>query len=146
MPLPLLTSMQLQYLQLHVAFDPNGHLSSRLHPALCLDCFQTMQQSLLTSSDAILSPRIIYASRVPFLGAQSSASAPSLTAWGTPRRQLGERPDDSFGWRATASGRSPSRRGGCASSRFDHGLKVCGLSRQSLQNNIPRNHPPLCTL
>ena len=35
-----------------------------------------------------------------------------------------ESQDDGFGWRATASGLSPSNRGGCASSRLDHGLKV----------------------
>ena len=48
---------------------------------------------------------------------KSAASAASLDL-------QGESQDDGFGWRATASGLSPSNQGGCASSRLDHGLKV----------------------
>ena len=58
---------------------------------------------------------------------KSAASAASPTAWGAP--DDGARWDDGVG-RTTetdsddGSGRSPSRRGGCASSRLDHSLKV----------------------
>ena len=58
---------------------------------------------------------------------KSAASAASPTAWEAPGRRgtVGRRgrPDDGT-VRTTATGRSPSRRGGCASSRLDHGLKV----------------------
>ena len=54
---------------------------------------------------------------------KSAASAASPIAWGEPGRRL-RLAGDGFGWRATASGLSPSNRGGCASSRLDHGLKV----------------------
>ena len=41
-----------------------------------------------------------------------------------PPVSCGESQDDGFGWRATASGLSPTNLGGCASSRLDHGLKT----------------------
>ena len=47
---------------------------------------------------------------------RSAASAASPTGWGAPGRRLD--------MRTAGTGRSPSRRGGCASSRLDHGFQI----------------------
>ena len=52
---------------------------------------------------------------------KSAASAASPTAWGAPDDGVGRTTEQDSD---DGSGRSPSRRGGCASSRLDHGLKV----------------------
>ena len=53
-----------------------------------------------------------------------------------PPRLLGESQDDGFGWRATASGLSPSNRGGCASERLHHGLFFRVVGRASSDNGL----------
>ena len=58
-----------------------------------------------------------------------------------PPRLLGESQDDGFGWRATASGLSPSNRGGCASSRLDHGLKFCRIQGGCASSRLIHDFP-----
>ena len=75
------------------------------------------QVAVIKSAASATSPEGLQAEKLDFQAViKLAASAVSPTAWGAPRRRSGKQ--------KAASGRSPSRRGGCASSRLDHGLKV----------------------